>query len=86
MSLSVPELDVATKQFFEGRGEVVCSREASAPAVWMLMATAAKASPEHVESGICSKLPTHAPAKLTSFLVQRESRRLATGGQDPAGS
>ena len=52
MSLSVEELDQTVKQFYEGRGEVVCS----VPALDILLSSlkltdpTAKASTKHIES------------------------------------
>lgn len=88
MSLSVTELDVVTKQFFEGRGEVVGSGEAPDKFFAFLVLTSepAKASPEYVKSSIYRKTQDHTATQLMCRPVQRESRCLATGGQDFAGS
>ena len=52
MSLSVEELDQTVKQFYEGRGEVVCSGSALSVLLSSLKLTdhTAKASTEHTES------------------------------------
>jgi len=88
MSLSVEELDQTVKAFFEGRGDIVspATTHPLRPAELQLTSLQQKQA-QNTLNQVLYILFTHTLHQGYSRFtaVQRESRCLATGGQDIAG-